>query len=308
VKIFYTDHFVLPLPPSHRFPMEKYAMLRQRILESDLIPRHELVSPAAATDAELLRVHEPSYLSGLTDGTLPAASVRRIGFPWSEQMVERSRRSVGATLGAARRALDDGVSINLAGGTHHAFAGSGHGFCVFNDVAVAVRALQSERRVRRVAIIDTDVHQGDGTAVLFADEPDVFTFSVHGATNFPFHKERSDLDIALPDGAGDEEFDDAIRAGVDAAFARVAPDVLFHVAGADAFDGDLLGRLAVSKATLAARDQLIVDACDYASVPLVVVMAGGYAKRIDDTVDIHFHSVASAAALDLRGTPEPTSL
>lgn len=307
MRIFYTDHFVLPLPAGHRFPMAKYSMLRERIRASGLVPPHELCSPVAATDKELLRVHEQRYLDAVVSGTLSAADARRIGFPWSAAMVERSRRSVGATLGAARAALEDGVGVNLAGGTHHAFPGEGHGFCVFNDVAVAVRALRDERLARRVAIIDTDVHQGDGTAAIFAADPDVFTFSVHGATNFPFRKETSDLDIALPDGAGDDAYGRAVRAGIDAAFGAGMPDVLFHVAGADAFAGDLLGRLSVTKAGLAERDDLIVEACAHTAVPLVLVMAGGYAANIDDTVDIHFHSVMSAAALDRRGAPEPTS-
>jgi acetoin utilization deacetylase AcuC-like enzyme len=272
-----------------------------------MVPPHELVSPSAATDDELLRVHERRYLDVIVNGTLSAGDARRIGFPWSVAMVERSRRSVGATLGGARAALDDGAAVNLAGGTHHAFPGEGHGFCVFNDVAVAVLALRAERLARRVAIIDSDVHQGDGTAAIFARDPDVFTFSVHGATNFPFHKQRSDLDVALRDGAGDEAYERALRAGLDAAFAAGRPDLLVHVAGADAFSGDMLGRLSVTKAGLADRDELIVDACAHAAVPLLVVMAGGYAARIEDTVDIHFHSVLSAASLDRRGAAEATS-
>jgi len=308
VKIFHTDHFVLPLPAGHRFPMAKYGRLRERIRESGLVPPHELVSPAAATDAELLHVHDRTYLDAVVNGRLSPADVRRIGFPWSEALVERSRRSTGATLGAARAALDDGVSVNLAGGTHHAFPGFGQGFCVFNDVAVTVCTLRAECAVDRVAIIDTDVHQGDGTAAVFRTSPQVFTFSVHGAMNFPFRKECGDLDIALADGAGDDDYLATIRRGLQEAFAAGAPDILFHVAGADAFEGDLLGRLDVSKRALAERDDLVVDACGRAGVPLVIVMAGGYAARIDDTVDIHFHTVSSAAALDRRGTPEPTSL
>jgi acetoin utilization deacetylase AcuC-like enzyme len=308
LKIFHTDQFVLPLPPGHRFPMAKYARLRERVEAAGLVPPHALLSPDAATDEELLRVHDASWLDAVVDGTLSRAQTRRIGFPWSPGMVERSRRSVGATIAAAFAALDDGAAVNLAGGTHHAFPDFGQGFCVFNDVAVAVRALQARRRVRRIAILDTDVHQGDGTAAIFQREPEVRTISIHGATNFPFNKERSALDIALPDGAGDDVWSEAVRKGLDAAFAGGAPDVLFHVAGADAFEGDRLGRLAVSTSALAERDDLIANACAHAGVPLVVVMAGGYAARIEDTVDIHLHSVISAVSLDRRGAPEPTSL
>lgn len=308
LKIFYTDHFVLPLPVGHRFPMAKYARLRERVQASGLVPPHTLCSPAGATDAELARVHAANWIDAVVQGTLDRSQARRIGFPWSPSMVERSRRSVGATLGAAFAALEDGVAVNLAGGTHHAFPDFGQGFCVFNDVAVAVRALQAAHRVRRVAILDTDVHQGDGTAAIFEREPEVRTISIHGATNFPFRKERSDVDIALPDGTRDEAWGEAVRTGLDAAFAGGPPDVLFHVAGADPFVGDRLGRLNVSAAALAERDDLIVDACAHAGVPLVLVMAGGYAARIEDTVEIHFHSVASAASLDRSGAAEPTSL
>jgi acetoin utilization deacetylase AcuC-like enzyme len=213
---------------------------------------------------------------------------------------------VGATIAASRAALDDGIAVNLAGGTHHAFPDRGEGFCVFNDVAVAVRVLERERGPRPVAVFDTDVHQGDGTAAIFADDPHVFTFSVHGASNFPFRKQRSDLDIALPDGAGDEAFLDAVERGLDAVF-RVGPRALvWYLAGADAFEDDRLGRLAVSRAGLAERDRLVLARCVREGSPVAVVMGGGYGRRVEDTVDVHYHSVRAAAAF-ADGRPVATS-
>jgi acetoin utilization deacetylase AcuC-like enzyme len=292
VRIYYADHFVLPLPAGHRFPMQKYALLRQRV--TDRVAGAELLVPDAATDDDLLRVHDADYVSRVVNGELAAAEVRRIGFPWSAEMVERSRRSAGATIAAARAALADGAGVNLAGGTHHAFAGQGEGFCVFNDVAVAIRAMQAEGRVERCAVIDTDVHQGNGTALIFSSDPDVFTFSVHGESNFPFRKERSSLDVALADGAGDAEYLAAVRLGVEASI-TASTDIVFHVAGADAFAGDRLGRLNVSKAALAERDRIVLGACARLGLPVVVVMAGGYAAHIEDTVEIHCASVEEAA-------------
>lgn len=301
MRIYYADHFVLPLPAGHRFPMQKYALLRQRV--TDRVAGAELLVPDPATDDDLLRVHDADYVSRVVNGALAAAEVRRIGFPWSAEMVERSRRSAGATIAAARAALIDGAGVNLAGGTHHAFAGLGEGFCVFNDVAVAIRAMQAEGRVRRCAVIDTDVHQGNGTASIFSADPDVFTFSVHGASNFPFRKERSSLDVGLADGAGDDEYLAAVRLGVEASV-TTSTDIAFHVAGADAFAGDRLGRLNVSKAALAERDRIVLGACAHLGVPVVVVMAGGYAAQIEDTVEIHCTSVEEAARL---ASPAPAA-
>ena len=293
LKIYYADEFVLPLPPGHRFPMQKYAALRARVT-SELSARHELLVPEAATDAELERAHDPEYVRRVVSGTLDRAEIRRIGFPWSPQMVERSRRSVGATIAAARAALVDRVAVNLAGGTHHASADQGEGFCVFNDVAVAARAMQAEGRAHRIAVIDTDVHQGNGTAAIFRDDPSVFTFSVHGDGNFPFRKTAGDLDIGLPDGADDALFLDAVRRGTEASLAET-PEVVVFLAGADPWHGDRLGRLGVTRAGLLERDRIVLDACTRQRVPVVVVMAGGYAPEVDDIVAIHFATVALAA-------------
>ena len=299
MKIFYTDHFVLPLPEGHRFPMSKYSRLRERVQSAGIIPPHELVTPEPATDEQLLCVHTSEYLERVVTGTLSAQDQRRIGFPWSPAMVERSRRSVGATISGARAALSDGFAANLAGGTHHAYADRGEGYCVFNDVAVAIRWLQQQGRIARAVIFDCDVHQGNGTAAIFRDDASVFSFSVHGRSNFPFHKEESTLDIGLPDGAGDREFLGAIASGITAAFRSGSYDIAFYIAGADAHEGDKLGRLRVSAAALAQRDDMVLDACKRRGIPVVVVMGGGYGADIEDTVAIHLNSVLTAASMTI---------
>ncbi len=291
MKAFYTDHFLLPLPDGHRFPIDKYRRLRERVARLEDV---ELREPAAATDEELVLAHARAYVTAVATGALTPAEQRRIGFPWSPGLVERSRRSVGGTLAAARTALREGVAVNLAGGTHHAFAAHGEGFCVFNDVAVAARVLQRAGVVERVAVLDTDVHQGNGTAAIFADDDSVFTCSLHGADNYPFHKQRSDLDLELPDGAGDEAYLEGCARALAATMERTA-DVLFFVSGADPFAGDRLGRLRVSAPALAERDRRVFAAVAERRQPVVVTMAGGYGHRIDETVDIHFATVAAAA-------------
>ncbi len=271
--------------------MEKYRLLRERVAAAGLC---DLSVPERASRTQLLRVHAAAYVDRVLGGTLTRDEMRRIGFPWSPELAERSRRSVGGTLAAATAALAEGVAANLAGGTHHAFADRGEGFCVFNDVAVAVRALQAEGRVRRVAVLDLDVHQGNGTAAIFADDPAVRTVSVHGRNNFPFRKERSDLDLELPDGCTDDTHLAAVARALDAALAS-SPELIFYVAGADAYEGDRLGRLSVSKEGLAKRDRLVFSACRRAGVPVAVVMSGGYGRDIRDTVEIHEATIRAAS-------------
>ncbi|MFQ3660976.1 MAG: histone deacetylase [Chloroflexaceae bacterium] len=297
LQIFYSDTFVLPLPVGHRFPMQKYALLRERVVAAGLAPPGRLHLPSAASDAELARAHDPDYIRRCQAGELSAQEQRRIGFPWSPAMVERSRRSSGATIAACRAALAGQVGVNLAGGTHHAFADHGAGYCVFNDSAVAARAMQAEGRARRVLILDCDVHQGDGTAAILRDDASIFTFSIHAAKNFPFRKQRSDLDIELPDGASDALYLDALEDGVRWAFDAARPDLAIYLAGADPYFDDRLGRLALTKGGLAERDRVIFHYCRAAGVPLAITMAGGYARRIEDTVDIHLQTVAAAASL-----------
>ncbi len=294
MKVTYSDQFILPLPSGHRFPLPKYAMLRQRVVESGLFSTEEMIPAEAATDEQLQRAHTAGYVARVTGGLLSDKEMRRIGFPWSPELVERSRRSVGATIMACRAALAEGLAVSLAGGTHHAYADHGEGYCVFNDVAVAARQMQVEGLARRIAILDCDVHQGNGTAAIFRDDESVFTFSIHGEKNFPFHKETSDLDIALPDQAGDDEYLEALQEGIDQSLTRAQPDLAIYLAGADPYLGDRLGRLCLTKEGLARRERLVFSACREVGAPIAITMAGGYARHIADTVDIHFQTLQIA--------------
>ena len=298
MQLFYSDVFVLPLPAHHRFPMGKYRLLRERLLASGAFAEDDFAVAEPASDEAILRAHDADYLQRVVRGTLDAAELRAIGFPWSERMVERSRRSSGATLAAAREALVRGWGANLAGGTHHAFRDRGEGFCVFNDAAIAARALQAEAGLQRIAIVDCDVHQGNGTASIFADDPSVFTFSIHGARNFPFAKERSDLDIELADGTGDAEYLWHLERGLDETLERSRPQLVFYLAGADPYEGDRLGRLKLTKAGLRRRDEWVLGALRARGIPVAIAMAGGYAHDIADSVEIHANTLHVARALE----------
>ncbi len=300
MKVFYSDHFVLPLPEGHRFPMVKYSMLRERVAESGICGPGELRMAEPVSDEEITRAHSPDYLKRVVSGALTDKEVRRIGFPWSPRMVERSRRASGGTLGACLSALEDGFAANLAGGTHHAFADRGEGYCVFNDSVIAARAVQDAGLVERVLVIDTDVHQGNGTAAILANDPTVFTFSIHGEKNFPFHKEESDLDLPLPDGADDATFLEALAAGLGRALDASEPGLAIYLAGADPFVGDRLGRLSVTKEGLAERDRMVLEGCRERGIPVAVTMAGGYSENVGDIVDIHFQSIGRAAEMTHR--------
>jgi acetoin utilization deacetylase AcuC-like enzyme len=294
VRAFYCDDFVLPLPEGHRFPMEKYARLRARVLADGILPASALEVPHAAAWSDLQRVHTEAYVSQVRDGRLSREQQRRIGFPWSPQMVERSRRSVGGTIDAARAALCDGVSANLAGGTHHAFRDRGEGYCVFNDVAVAAVTALDSGLARQVAVVDLDVHQGNGTAAIFEHDARVFTCSLHGAANYPFHKERSDLDVPLPDGTGDDDYLAHLIAALDTVLAT-GPDLVFYLAGADPYEGDRLGRMRLTEDGLRRRDAIVLGRCRAEQVPVAVSMAGGYAPDVDAIARIHAGTIAEAA-------------
>ena len=287
MRLFYTDVFVLPLPTGHRFPMEKYSRLRESLLTSGEFAVTDFHLPHAASDEELARAHDLKYIEQVCYGQLPEKAQKSIGFPWSEGMVERSRRSAGATICACRAALKDGVSANLAGGTHHAFRDRGEGFCIFNDAAVAARAMQAEGRANRKLIVDCDVHQGNGTASILAGDESIFTFSIHGARNFPFEKEQSDLDIELPDGCTDDAYLLRLEEGLNTAFDIAHPELVIYLAGADPYKDDRLGRLGMTMAGLAERDRRVFEHCRIRQIPLAIAMAGGYARQIDDTVAIH---------------------
>lgn len=301
MKVFHSARFVIPLPAGHRFPMPKYARLLERVRHE--CPEVELLEAAAACEGELALAHEPSYIDDVLLGRLSPEAQRTIGLPWSPALAERSRRSVGATIGAARAALHDGVAAQLAGGTHHAHAGRGGGYCVFNDAAVAARLMQAEthrhqRRLLRVLVIDLDVHQGDGTAAIFAEDPTVFTLSLHGARNFPARKARSDLDVELPDGCGDAAYLEQLSMALDQTWRHhreQMPGLAFYLAGADPHEGDRLGRLKLSAAALAERDRRVFDALRQRAIPVAVTMAGGYGIDIDTTVAIHLRTLQEAA-------------
>jgi len=298
MQAFYSDQFVLPLPEGHRFPMAKYAMLRDALVAH--LPDIQLLQAPRASDAELLRVHTSDYVRGIADGSVAPSVTREIGFPWSEAMAERARRSVGATVAAARSAMRQGIGANLAGGTHHAYADKGGGFCVFNDVAVAARVLQAqhqrEGRELQVAVVDLDVHQGNGTAKIFQDDPSVFTLSLHGEKNFPFRKEAGDLDVGLPDGTRDADYLAALDAALLELDRRCQPQLVFFLAGADPHEGDRLGRLKLTFAGMQARDQHVLDWCLARRVPLVLLMAGGYGTQIDTTTQVQLNTYRLAYA------------
>lgn len=306
VHAFYADHFILPLPAGHRFPMAKYGRLRER-LHSEL-PEIQLAQAQAASDGELALVHTPAYIAAISHGTLTPAAQREIGFPWSPAMAERARRSVGATLQACRRVVaGDGLAANLAGGTHHAYADKGSGFCVFNDVAVAARLMQAEHarqhrlaREMRVAIIDLDVHQGNGTAHIFANDPSVFTLSLHGARNFPFLKESSDWDVELPDGCSDAYYLEALDQSLDSLSSRFEPDLILYLAGADPHEGDRLGRLKLSFDGLEARDRRVMDWAWQRRIPLAFAMAGGYGTDLETTVQVQVNTYRVALEYEKR--------
>ena len=298
MQVFYATQFVLPLPAGHRFPMGKYQQLRDRLAAE--VPEVRLMQAEPATDGQLALVHTPGYIQGIADGTVDAKVLREIGFPWSPAMADRARRSVGATISACRAALRDGVAANIAGGTHHAYADKGGGFCVFNDAAVASRLMQAEwarsrRTPLRVAIVDLDVHQGNGTAHVFCNDPSVFTLSLHGQKNFPFRKEPSDLDVDLPDGTRDDEYLHALERALEELDRRFDPGLVIYLAGSDPHEGDRLGRLKLTWDGLEARDRRVFEWAWHKGLPLAFAMAGGYGHRIEDTVQAQVNTFRAAA-------------
>ena len=298
---FYSTRVTLPLPEGHRFPIEKYERLRARLAAE--LPALRQVPAEPASDEMLALVHSAHYIGAVSQGTLTAAAQREIGFPWSEAMVDRARRSVGATVAAVRAALTDGVAANLAGGTHHASADRGGGFCVFNDVAVAARVFQADARRRqpsaptaRVAVIDLDVHQGNGTASIFAGDASVFTLSLHGDKNFPFRKVASDLDVALPDGTGDADYLRALDEALAQLAQRFDPQLVIYLAGADAHEGDRLGRLKLTDRGMQARDERVFDWAWRRRLPVALCMGGGYGHDLATTVQVQMHTFGVALA------------
>jgi acetoin utilization deacetylase AcuC-like enzyme len=289
------DRWGIPLPAGHTFPISKYGLLRERV---------EAAGLAEVREAEpvpwdwLADVHDRALLERIRSGTLTVREQRGLGLPWSDVLVERGRRSVGGTLCAARRALARGIGMNLGGGTHHAGRDFARGYCLFNDVVVALTRLRAEGLAQRALVVDCDVHQGDGTAQLLGPDPDAFALSLHGARNYPFERIPSDLDVDLPSGTGDEGYLDALSSALDRAIPAAEADVAFYLAGADPWEGDRLGRLSLTKAGLQARDELVLDRLLATDAAVVVVLAGGYAPDVRDTVDINLATAAAVAARD----------
>jgi len=287
--------YSFPLPEGHRFPIAKYALLRDRVIADGIVDPEHLHDPAAISRADLLLVHTADYVDRFTSGRLSPDEERRLGFPWSPALVERSYRAAGGTLEAATFATEHGIAMNLAGGTHHAFPSHGEGFCVFNDTAIAIRALQRDRRIRRALVVDLDVHQGNGTHAVFAGDESVFTFSMHGGKNYPFHKVAGCLDVELSDGTGDDAYLELLTRSLPDAIAASRADLVVYLAGADPHESDRLGRLALTFDGLARRDAIVLQQTREVGLPVVVTIAGGYGRDIEDTVRIHVRTARIAA-------------
>ncbi len=300
LTLYYCDHHEIPLPEGHKFPIRKYALLRERLAADGLFALEQ--APMAERGA-IERAHDPAYVSAFIDGSLSPAILRRIGFPWSQGLVNRTLASVGGTLAASRRALTHGWGGNLAGGTHHAFRAEGSGFCVFNDLAIAILMLREEFNIARAAIVDLDVHQGDGTALIFENDPAVLTMSMHGRNNFPFRKQRSKIDVELEDGAGDQEYLDNLVAMLPRV-SEFAPDVILFQSGVDALAADTLGRLALTHEGLRQRDRLVMETARGLGVPFVITLGGGYSDPIELTSEAHAQTFRMAAEV-LNCAPLP---
>ncbi len=294
MKAFHSAQYTIPLPEHHQFPISKYARIRERLLAEGTLAESSIFAPELASRDEILLVHTADYHDRFIAGELSARELRRLGLPYSDALVRRSRFSVAGTIYAARAALQDGVSANLGGGTHHAFRDHGEGFCVFNDIAIAINLLRAEGRIRRTAVIDCDVHQGNGTAAIFADEPEVFTLSLHGDRNYPLVKQQSTDDVALADNTEDEEYLYLLEQHAAPVFESFRPDIVFYQAGVDPLKQDRLGRLSLSHEGLRRRDELIFKACRARSLPCVITLGGGYARDVEDTVEAHCNTIRVA--------------
>jgi acetoin utilization deacetylase AcuC-like enzyme len=290
VQVFYTPRYYADIGQGHIFPIRKFELVRDKLLAEGTLHSDELVEPAPAPLEDVLLVHTEDYVSRLCSGDLTPKEIRRLGLPWSESLVRRSFYAVGGTLAATAVSLTDGYSSNLAGGTHHSFADHGEGFCVLNDVAIAIRALRARKLIQRAAIVDCDVHQGNGTATIFAGDAGTFTFSIHGANNYPLFKANSTLDVELPDGTSDAAYMDTLAGHLPHVF-QSDPEIVFYLAGADPYRGDKLGRLALSIEGLRERDAYVMRECYEREVPIVTVMSGGYGKDINDTIEIHCNTI-----------------
>ncbi|HEX8492584.1 MAG TPA: histone deacetylase [Pyrinomonadaceae bacterium] len=293
MRVFYTSRYYADIGEGHVFPIRKFELVRDRLLGEGTLRPADIIEPAPASLTDVLLVHTEDYITRLRAGSLTQRELRRLGLPWSKALVRRSFLAAGGTIGAARSALAEGIGSNLAGGTHHSFPDRGEGFCVLNDVAIAIRVLRRDSLIERAAVVDCDVHQGNGTATIFEGDESVFTFSMHGAKNYPLFKSRSTLDVELPDKTSDDEYFQTLAQNLPRVFAH-APEIIFYLGGADPFDGDKLGRLSLSIAGLRARDELVLLECRMRGIPVVTVMSGGYAEQVSDTVEIHCNTIRAA--------------
>lgn len=303
-EFFYHDQVSFFLQEGHTFPIQKYALLRQRLIESGLARSAQIKPGPAAETGQLALAHIGEYIDKVDHGGLSEKEIRRMGFPWSPDLAARSRHSVGSTIAASRSALRHGLSFNMGGGTHHAYADHGQGYCVYNDVAVAALVVREEKLADRVLIVDCDVHQGNGTASIMKNEPDVYTFSIHGEKNFPFRKEDSDLDIGLADGTGDDTYLEILEDALAYILARFSPDLVLYIAGADPYVHDRLGRLSLTKAGLQARDKLVFRQFIPQGVPIAVASGGGYARDVNDIVEIHFATMEAGIQMVVSPGPD----
>ena len=297
MQAFHSNQYVIELPDHHKFPIIKYAKIRERLVTEGTLAEGNIFEPALADREEILLVHTADYHDRFVEGQLTAREVRRLGLPWSASLVRRSRFSVAGTMAAAHQALKEGASANLGGGTHHAFADHGEGFCVFNDIAVAINLLRAEGAIRRAAVIDCDVHQGNGTAAIFAEEPEVFTLSLHGEKNYPLIKQQSTIDVAFADGTEDEEYLYLLQENLAPVLDRFRPDIVFYQAGVDPLHKDRLGRLALTHEGLLRRDTIVFKACRLRCLPCVVTLGGGYGENVDDTVEAHCNTIRAACEI-----------
>lgn len=287
MKVSYSPGYYAPIPNDHVFPMKKFEGLHSYLLDKQILSSHQIVEPSMVDLANLMTVHTQRYSQGVLDGTLDRKEMRRLGLPWSKGLARRSRLAVQGTINAALMALQDGIAGNLAGGTHHATADGGEGFCVFNDVAVAIKVLQQSMWARRILVIDCDVHQGNGTAEIFRDNPDVFTFSIHGEKNYPFKKPPSSLDIGLPDKTGDTIYLQTLGDALDKIFEQFTPDLVFYLGGIDPLATDHFGRLSLTLKGLQGRDRTVISKVLREDIPLVLLLSGGYAPSLQETVAAH---------------------
>ena len=307
MKCVYHPSYQVALPPGHPFPMSKYSLLRDQLLAERIVATGDILQPEPLDASALGLVHTPEYLAKLAASGLSAAEQRRLGLPWSEALWQRSRLASAGTLLAARTALDQGLAANLAGGTHHAFADHGEGFCVLNDVAIAIRKLQAERALERAAIVDLDVHQGNGTAAIFETDDAVFTFSMHGERNYPVAKMRSNLDVPLKDGVGDAEYLDTLQGVLPSVLDHARADLVFYLAGVDVAAGDRYGKLALTEEGIRRRDRCVIEAVRGRGLPLVIVLAGGYAATRARTAELHAHAFRESAAYQRRVAGQGTA-